>query len=225
MVFDEVMKKDGTEIYFEKGFSQKSSEKNLINKLDNLYFSGATSIYFLTKNTYETYWGKSSQGVCSAGRIYEKDWNGTSDYCLYSLVHELGHSLDNLYSKTKLGGTTGNITNQKGNNKSNIPSTKSLHNKLINQKDSPKCNGYNYLRGYSYSKNFKYADGRDYKEFWADILKYTYMNQIGLSNSKDYCNVNNEIVNFKDYYMDKIKKEYNAKNSKTKRYKNNFVSK
>ena len=224
IVYDEVMKKDGTEIYFEKGFSQKNTEKELINKLDNVYFSGATSIYFLTKKTYENYWGTGSQGMCSGGHVYEKDWDGKSDYKLFSLVHELGHSLDNVYSSTRLGNKSGNITSQKGDNSANIPSTKSLHDKLINEKNSPKCNGYNYLRGYSYSKNFKYADGRDYKEFWADIIKYTYMNKLGLTSSKDYCNVNNEIINFKDYYMNKFIKDYNGKNSKLKKYKSNYVS-
>ena len=200
---------DGVNVYFEKGFSRIELLKEFIRKIPKEYKMATANIFYYTQDTYMKYI-KGGQGVAWGANIAEKD--GSGDYGRNSVVHEMGHNLDWMYYSLKLNAskkqTSANgylLTYEMIRKQSDVIE---LHNKLIKQTSNAKssCDGYAYLRGYSYSKD--YTSNSPYAEFWADIIRYTYIND-KYKDSTDICPVNNDIYAIKNKYMDALSAHYN----------------
>lgn len=190
---------DGTNIYFEKGFVNSDRFINFYKSLPKEYKYGTSFLLYLTSKSYGEVI-KSGNAVAWGSNIAAHD--GEGDYNKYTIVHESGHTMDGLYNYSK--NYKGGISDQKD--------TINLFDNLKVKKKtcSTCCDNFENLRGYSFS---------DRAEFWADIVKYSYMKEKA-PNSDVICNTNNDIINIRNKYINEIKKmskessEYRSTNGK-----------
>lgn len=179
-----------TDIYVEKTYSYDSDQMiNIINNLPD-YYRGSPNIVMLSEDTYNKIVGTSC-GVTNSvtSRIYVRDGKGcSSDYAKRAVVHELGHSMDSMYSK---------ITGKKIADRDDVI-------KLFNNYSNIYQDGsYKYLRDYSYTS---------IGEFWADDVSIHYLNvndDFKDNSDRDKWKVDENLINLKDGYLTKLSKFLN----------------
>ena len=215
--------KDGVNIYFEQGLKNIDKRVEFITSIPKEYKLGTGNIYYLSEKTFKKYVG-SVQGIAYKGNIVEKYVE--NDYGKYSVVHEMGHNLDSLYGNVyKKYTKDGNVTTiTTGESITSQPELKEKHDeyrKLENGKCEPykakkefnnlkayweefnKCERYEYLRNYSYKEDFKNDNGSLNGEFFADIIKYTYIDEFD-KNSEEHKKVSQDMYNIRDKYLNNI---------------------
>lgn len=237
--FDFVEKKethDGVNIYFERGFSRINDLYNFVNELPDTYKLATANVFYLTEDTFKKNVGN-VQGVAFYANVVERD--GAGDYGRNSVVHEMGHNLDYMYgviipTREQTGKST--YTNRHYSIRE-LQDIISLHNTLMTQKNSncnncsdsnneecqkcKKCNNMKYLRGYSYKNNYKNDNGSKNGEFWADMVKYSYIGNSDYANDTvgDPCSTNIDIDTKKDEYFIKIESRENEFKNERDKYK------
>lgn len=188
---------DGINVYFEKGFSRSQELIKTVKDLPKYLKMGASIIVFYTDKSYVNNLGNDSAGRAWGSNIAIRD--GRGDYNKYTVVHELGHTLDVMYSTATGKGT---ISNQKD--------VLNLYDELQKKKKDGGCDEYEYLRKYAYKNEL---------EFMAEITQHTYFKEYNVDTTYK-CPVNKEIINIKNKYFDKLKKfdkvseEIKSKNGK-----------
>lgn len=201
---------NGTDIYVEKGYRYNSTQMiNIIKGLPK-YYLAAPQIFLLKSETFYKLTGRTSNTCAvtytNSMKIYVRDGSGSSDGCnedfaKVSIIHELGHSMDDMYKHMN----------------SSFFSDNSDYTKQYSTYKNKKTNGnYTYLRDYSYTSK---------KEFLADLAGIYYLNNNNNFKSnkyRGYYKIDNTLGNLNLSYLSKFSNLYEKRYSEWNKWKNNY---
>ena len=195
-----------TDIYVDKDYSYNSDEMiNLIKSLPK-YYTASPNIFLLSRNTYQKMrGGKNDSCGCAYKndmKVLVRDGEGCDyDYAKLSIIHELGHTMDSMYSKFN----ENQISDEKD--------FSDIYNRYIKNKVN---NQYKYLRTYSYASK---------GEFWADLVSLEYINSNSYFNNNTYKGnvlIDSSLADLNSKYLDKVKYLYSSHNSDWNKYKDMY---
>ena len=195
-----------TDIYVDKDYSYNSDEIISLIKSLPKYYTASPNIFLLSRKTYQKMLGSKSDSCGCAYKndmkILVPDGEGCDyDYAKLSIIHELAHTMDSMYSKYN----ENQISDEKD--------FSTIYNKYINIKENDQ---YKYLRTYSYASK---------GEFWADLVSLEYVNSNSYFNNNIYKGsviIDSNLVNLNNKYLNKVKDLYSNQNSEWNKYKDMY---